>query len=1341
MKFVGLTIGIVLLLVVSMWSALAAAPVVNAIADQVATVDEQYAIVVTATDADVGDLANLAISEADSDLQFLKVDATNKMKLVGTPVKGGDFVIKVVVTDGKEKSQVSSFKIHVNDVVLGIKNDATFTITIAGKSYTPKDALAVSPGDKVTLAFTYNNNFISQLLGYVQVSATSNLKDDFVAYISKVWAVKPGSYPTSIQFVVPSTIVDDKFTVSVKVGDETATGKKYGDQVDLLFTVTKKIKNAFINSVSVSDDTVTCSKVTTTSVEIVNNGINALGPEVWVLNQPASGIGTDGKPVTSATVKVHFPDDFAGVNPAKIDAGKSVTVKVPVDLSKVSGAQTLYVYIVSPWFVDDNGNFVFADSKQIAVKNVGVCLKTDAVQNALFIAKNAQAETSVDLLAQNADGTYKYIDEDKKIPADYGIVFSIPVNGQTNKALVDCSVKADGHTLSCAKPAANKEGSSDLSIQVDEKTLKSSFTEKATVKVAPILRLSVVDINGKTVEDVLANGLSVNPLSDVVIHYKLSNALDEKLVAGLVYLDDATFKFATQSGFNLKNKEESGMKTFKVSLPASAVEGKYDLTLWSKAVTDFENKAQQDSFAFSINVKQKADLQVLAKAKESTLACKSDDAIDVTITNIGKVEKTGTITIKEASLVLGNAVAFKVAPNGGIVVQSVPITVSTPGKHSYSVSVDYDFDVEKFPGNTVTTSADISKDSCLDVASALPAGNSIVIMESQSQLFSVKVNKVGFENLVTWYVDDVQVANGLTYTFSPGKLGVYKVQAKLNGEQTNLWTVTVSNKPVTQNLKTNMGDNPTKQQLAAMDGLTVETKSGSFGKIEYVQKVDLTNVLDLDKAITIADGLAGVDSANYPGLNKPAKITLYKTFTTPVILKVDEKGQSAVCTTCTILGNTNGQFVFSVDGFSTYKVQEKQAVGIAISTIPAIENVDLGNTTTFSFIVTNTGTVDALNNVVLNLADISKYSPKVIDDVVKTLGPGQSDNVVVQITVPKNEEGGKHKMGLVKVTSTEVPAGTTANVDLITKSYLAIDTIKVAGKESGKLSLKESTAFKVKVLNNFNLDVNSVSVTVKVLDVDGNNIEEQSDSEDINAGDSQDFTVDVDVSKEKIDQEDYTVEITAEGTGKDGSKQKVMVSQSVSVDLDKHKVAIKDATLTETQLSCSRETTMRVNLQNQGKNKENSIEVHVKNSALKLDAKQEKISLDKLTGDEPDYTSVLNIDASGAKPGSYPLTVEVYRDGTLDDTKTITLTLSDCGGLTSSSQSNGQSTFSNSDQATAMSVALQQQLQAKAQESQTVVKGSFRESDSYVMLLGVLGVLMFIALVLALAVLVMRKKK
>ncbi len=1358
-KLIGMSVGIVLLLVLSMWSVLAAAPVIGAITDQKATVDEEFTLTVVATDADAADKDKLVILEADSSLGFLKVDATNKLKLVGTPAQAGDVTVKVVVSDpANEKSTAVSFKITVKTPLEMKKKDAAFVVEVGSTKYAgdkqdlTKTSLKVAPGDKVKVTVPYGNNFVKELLGYVELVSKSNLVNDFTASTIKVWAVKPGSYTGTVEFTVPATILDDKFTVNVKVADETASGKKYGDSIDLSFNVVKKEKNAIIDSVVISDEVLTCVKTTSMDVKLLNNGKNDLAAELWILNQPATSIGVDGKLVTSASVKVHYPDDFVGVNPAKIKAGAAGTYSIPVNLSSVTGVQTLYVYAISPWFTNDGGaSFYFSDYKQVTVKNVGACLKMDAVQNALVIAKNAPAEKTVDLFAK-ADGKYVFIDEDKDYEKTLSFSIAKDKDGkelQTNIDLISCKVNVDGHTVSCAKPAANKEGTSDVTLKVDESALKSSFTEKVTVKVAPILKLSVNNVNGKNAGDLEKAPLAVSPLDTLIINYDLGNSLDEKLINGAVSLK-SPFNFQTKNIFFLKNKDDTTLKgkTFTVQIPATVIDGTYELTLVADAVTDLENTLYQDSYTFSVKVKQKADLQVSVstKEKDNTIACKSDTAVDVKVINIGKVEKKGVISVKEGEKVHEKS-SFTVGPAGKSSTTTFTLPVTSAGKHTYTIVVDYDVNKEaelELPASTVTKTIDITKEGCLDKTSALPAAKNLVTAESVKTTFSVKTTKLGFDNAVKWFVNDQEMATGLTFEFTPVKTSEYKVKAKLNGEETDVWILKVSNVPVADKLKTNIKGTESKQELAAFDALSVESKTASVGKIEFNQKVDLTKVLDLDKAITIVDGSIGVDSVNFPDLNKPAKITVYKSFTTPVILKTDEKGGQTVCTapTCTIVTNANNLFVFTVNGFSTYKVIEKQSVGIELSTIAMIQNVDLGNTTTFSFTVKNTGSTESLTNVKVDLSGIpAKYKAKVIDDVDGTIVAQKTDTVKVEFTVPKDEEGGKHEMGSIKITSAEVAAGAVQKVYLSPKSYLRINSVEVKGKESGKFSLSEPTEFKVEIVNDFTFDLTDVFVTVTVLDVDGDDLDEESESMDIDKGDSEDFKVEFDLSKEVVDEDSYVVEFTVEGEDDNGATHKMTETKTVNVDREKHKVVMKQASVSEEELSCTRATTVRVELENQGKNKEDDVVVKVKNSALKLEVKKEKIELDKFSGDDNDYVAVLAVDAGNVAAGSYPLSVEVYLEGALVDTKTVTLNVKDCGSLTSSNTSKGQQTLVSNEEAKAQSVALQQQLQTKVQaDAQKVVKGSFREQDSYILLLGVLAILVFIALVLALAVVVIKKK-
>jgi len=76
--------------------------------------------------------------------------------------------------------------------------------------------------------------------------------------------------------------------------------------------------------------------------------------------------------------------------------------------------------------------------------------------------------------------------------------------------------------------------------------------------------------------------------------------------------------------------------------------------------------------------------------------------------------------------------------------------------------------------------------------------------------------------------------------------------------------------------------------------------------------------LDIDANLTIANKSISLNSTNLPELNRPATLTFYNlTFTNPRVLK-----DGLICTTCGTPVYSNGTLTFTVQGFSTYTVEE-----------------------------------------------------------------------------------------------------------------------------------------------------------------------------------------------------------------------------------------------------------------------------------------------------------------------------------------------------------------------------------------------------------------------------------
>ena len=1349
-KTIGLILFAVLAVVLTASMALAdnAVPIINAIAEQKATQDQEFSLVVTATDTD-NPQTDLLISEADSTLGWLKVK--DKMTLYGTPIISDidKREITVVVSDGLGNSLPVTFNL-TKIPGLEIKKDDSLEIYVnTVKKYNYSDVtggkLEAAQGDVITVKFKYGNNFATKVLGYIKLSANS-LGVDYVKYSKDVWNLLPGKTESAeFTFTVPLEYTGSTFTVSIDAEDEDEIGEVYEDHIDnppLQFKMNYKVQSGYIKAVSVDDDNLTCNTIATLQIKLINNGNNSLTPELSVFNQPASIDGQTGMVTSSGATLKHYPDDVK--NEVKLVPGEEKTISIPVNVSMLSGAQKLYVYLVSPWFYDKTSNsYYFGDKEEaIEIKNVGACLKKDVIEKKLSLAKNSDL-VKINLIEKDANGNYVYINEDDDAS---GIVFEVPTGKQSNSALINCHI--DQQMLVCDKPTADKDGSSEVTLKISKDA--SVIEENVMVKVSPGLKFTIVEINGKSKDDVLKNGLTISPLEKIVVKYKLRNDLEEKVVKGTVQFVDPdgmndgknfVFNDNKPEGFNLNTKTETAVKTFMITMPADVTEALYNLAFVAEAKTASTYSTQKDTFAFTVNVVQTPELNVAATGKEDKIVCTDQAMLDVVVTNTGKADKDDVvIKVMEGDTAVYTSPKVVLAKNGGAGLFTVPLTVSTSGKHTYSVKAEYDYDISDVAGTVVAKSVEVTKEGCLDIASATPPEKSKIIGEASSVNFEVKVLKAGFENSVQWLVNDVQVASGLKYTFTsvPANIGKeFKIKAKLSSEETDVWTISVTNKPVSKLLTTNILDGVTLGQLKVFKDFTV---SNTYGKIVYSMLVDLSKVYDLDKAITISEGKVSVDTTLYPELNKPATVTLYKKFNAPFFFS-----GGVICTGCTVLTSTSDKLEFTVSGFSMIEVKEDSPAGVEVSEIlfdNALDsNVELGKTVTKTFTIKNTGTTKDLTGISIDTSVVNSKYKVTVSGMQSTLAANQQQTVTLGMTIPTDESSGKHSIGTIKVNSNEAPSKT-ADVYLSTKSYLAIDEVKINGKSSGKLKINDNNEVKVYVLNNYNYDVEDITVNVKMT-VDDTDLEEESEAFDADKGDTQDATVEIDLTGENIDEEMYTLEITVEGKGTDGAKQKTTQKYTYDVDREKHKVQIKDVILSPNDLQCGREASLKVNVENIGKSDEDRVQIKVSNTALGIDQTKEYIKLDKFSDSDNEFKTFFPLNLEEATAGSYIVQVDVLRDGIVDDTKTISLSLKDCGSLTTSTVSKMQSILATDETSDLLKAQLQQNVQTKQSTDsvQRVVKGSFRESDTYTLMLGVLALLVFIALVLALLVLTVRRKR
>ncbi len=631
------------------------------------------------------------------------------------------------------------------------------------------------------------------------------------------------------------------------------------------------------------------------------------------------------------------------------------------------------------------------------------------------------------------------------------------------------------------------------------------------------------------------------------------------------------------------------------------------------------------------------------------------------------------------------------------------------------------------------TQIPLTKTTC--VQSFSPAGNSVTMTAGSSRTFSVTFRDPAAMPTVTWFVNNVEQAQGVEFAFTPAEPGQYSVRAtvNVNGGESNTWSVTAADRFF-------CGTGCSSNRDA--DHLILEN---TYAKIEFTQPVDLNAITALSQVISMTDSAVAVDTAQAPGLaGRTALVTIKKALTTPVILRSTgfNTGTFEVCAAqvCEVVSNQNGMIVFSVAGFSTYRVEEERAPAIQISPI-LFDNVDRGNTSIINVVIKNVGSSRPLTNLQAELVSVAgSYNARIIGAVPAVLGPQGEATIQLQVTIPSSEDAGIHSIGNLRVSSTEDTK--TSVIQINPKSFLTISKVEVNGKETGDFTLEEENEITVKVKNEYTKDLENVQVTLRILNVDDDDIEEESSTFDLNKGDDEEIEFKIDLRSYELDQETYTLEIEVEGDGEDDTTHRTILRKDVKLELEKHNLVIQSAELGSSSLQCLPQTSLIVKIKNVGTEDEDDVEIRVKNEALGLDLSRKGIELDKFTNGDNDFETSFSINVEDTRAGSYPLTVEVLRDGDVEESKDVTLEVKDCS-TASRSISTGQSSTA----ADSLRTYLQQQLQQRtsgtgqaAPAAQPEVRASFRETNAYLALVGTLVVLIFIATVLALAIMVVKKK-
>ncbi len=892
--------------------------------------------------------------------------------------------------------------------------------------------------------------------------------------------------------------------------------------------------------------------------------------------------------------------------------------------------------------------------------------------------------------------------------------------------------------------------------QVDVEDIKVRVTDAPYLPVLPgdslttevmfdanIIRafeISLVRINNVAVEEGEAS-TALRPNQEAEIDIDLTNNLNHPITGVSVGFDSTILDLTSVGTINLGGRETETV-TLRGVIPYTVIQGMYNAVITASGNDqEVAGLTYTDSFDFDLNIDQNPAEIVISNLElaDEELICKDSTDLTFELINVGEQNEDDVmITITTPSgldLTEGPLTINQNARRD--FTYEIPSEELTSGNNPITVEVSYRSNAETVTDDSLV----ITKSDCLN--SYTPTDSELIIPDCVDQEFTVELSEEDFESIVHWYVDDVEVGTGLSYTFNECEPGVYDVEVVVDadGQETNDWTVTVTDVPLSDNID------------LSIDPFVLENQ---YAKVEYDKTItadDFEDLVDLDTVARLTEGQVAVDGITAEVLDGTATVTIKKNYVNPIILVSTGFGSGTFVecpsTVCQMTSNAGGWPVFTVTGFAvyrTYRVEEEAAPAIDIPEIN-FNQVTRGTTATVNVVITNLGTHEPLTGLSAALENITAgYNARIIGNLPITLAARASATLQLQVDVPVSEGATRHSIGNLRVISAE--DSETEAIYLSARNYLTIESVDINGDENGDLIIDGENEFEVKLKNGYTQDLEDVEVMVTILDVDGDDLDETADEQNIDAGDEEEFSVSIDLSGEEIDEEEYTILIEAEGTAEDGTRHEASETVTAKIDLESHKVVIDRAELSFNALQCSRQTGLRVTIQNMGKNAEDDVELKVNNDALKMDLSRTGIEVDEFTESDNKETEVFHFDLEGAKAGEYPLNVELYRDGDLEDSKVVDLKVMDCLDTPTVSQTQQtQPTGAADDLASQLQDQLQQQLYGQlylvptTETVTTTVKTGFRDSATYMIILGSLLFLVFIAILMALAVMLVKGKR
>lgn len=412
---------------------------------------------------------------------------------------------------------------------------------------------------------------------------------------------------------------------------------------------------------------------------------------------------------------------------------------------------------------------------------------------------------------------------------------------------------------------------------------------------------------------------------------------------------------------------------------------------------------------------------------------------------------------------------------------------------------------------------------------------------------------------------------------------------------------------------------------------------------------------------------------------------------------------------------------------------------------------------TKQFKIKNTGS-ETITGITLSTTASSVYGINFTPNNVSSLSPGEEKIISMDIEIDETTNAFFHNLenpndhrqyeiGKITATGSSTAGSVTSqgSLKIETENKLEIKKVRVYvnDEESGDTvknnedvdNIKPGDKLTIEVIaeNNFksSSNVKIKDVEFKVESDSDLDVDESKELGDIRDADEDSGKISFRVDKD-IDEGNYQLKITLYGEDEYGAEHGEQWEITIKVEKEDEDIAIERSELSQDTVSCNRDVSLNVRIENIGSDDSDQIVLTVKSKALGLDYRNLDIDLD--SGD--DYSKIISFRVpEDAVAGSYYIDIATYfdynafEDDDISNYKQIELKVEECKTSTTTGETTTDTTTKKEDKKE--EVVVVEQPPAAGVTATTKVKAT-ESSDTYLMLLAA-GFIVLVVIVIWLA--------